>query len=116
MIDGENVFDQQVKKNDLRTNVSIQKISTDKRDEYTTDYLLDHNYFKNYYKMIAAIDLSKQQALDDDLKAIQKVNFTWNLTRNGNTTIFFITEKAKETILDFSKGTVRVLKTYFTLI
>ena len=45
-------------------------------DEYTTDCLLDHNYFKNFYKMIAAIDLSKQQALDDDLKAIQKVNFT----------------------------------------
>ena len=66
--------------------------------------------------MIAAIDLSKQQALDDDLKAIQKVNFTWNLTRNGNTPIFFITEKAKEPILDFSKGTVRVLKTYFALI
>ena len=66
--------------------------------------------------MIAAIDLSKQQALDDDLKAIQKVNFTWNLTRNGNTTICFITEKAKEPILDFSKGTVRVLKTYFALI
>ena len=56
-----------------------------------------------------AIDLSKQQALDADLKAIQQINFTGNLAQDGNTTIFFITEEAKETILDFSEGTVRVL-------
>ena len=56
-----------------------------------------------------AIDLSKHQALDADLKAIQQINFTGNLAQDGNTTIFFITEEAKETILDFSEGTVRVL-------
>ena len=56
-----------------------------------------------------AIYLSKQQALDADPKAIQQINFTGNLAQDGNTTIFFITEEAKETILDFSEGTVRVL-------
>ena len=48
-----------------------------------------------------AIDLNKQQALDADSKAIQQINFTANLDRNGNRTVFFIIEEAKETILDF---------------
>ena len=56
-----------------------------------------------------AIDLSKQQALDADLKAIQQINFTANLDQEGNTTMFFIIEEAKGTILEFSKGTVTVL-------
>ena len=53
-----------------------------------------------------AIDLSKKQAL---VGTIQQVNFTGNLDRGGNTSMFFITEEAKESILDFSQGTVRVL-------
>ena len=53
--------------------------------------------------------LSKLQALDVDLKAIQQINFTANLDRGGNTAMFFITGEAKETILDFSQGTVIVL-------
>ena len=57
-----------------------------------------------------AVDLSKQQALDADPKAIQQINFTANLDRAGNTTMFFIIEEAKETMLDFSQGTVKVLK------
>ena len=56
-----------------------------------------------------AIDLSKQQVFDADPRAIQQINFTANLDRDGNTTIFFIIEKAKETVLDFSQGTVKVL-------
>ena len=56
-----------------------------------------------------AIGLSKQQALDADLKTIQQINFTGNLEQNGNTTMPFIIEEAKETILDFSQGTVGVL-------
>ena len=78
-------------------------------DHYNTDCLLDYNYFNNYYKMIA-IDLSKQQALGADPKAIQQINFTGNLNRgknvNDNTIMFFIIEEVKETILDFSQGTV----------
>ena len=57
-----------------------------------------------------AIDLSKQQVLDADPRAIQQINFTANLDKAGNTTMFFIIEKAKETALDFSQGTVKVYK------
>ena len=56
-----------------------------------------------------AIDLSKQEALDADPKAVQQINFTENLDRTGNTRILFILEKAKETVLYFSQGTVIVL-------
>ena len=56
-----------------------------------------------------AIDLSKQQALDADPRAIQQINFTADLDREGTTTMFFIIEKAKEIVLDFSQGTVKVL-------
>ena len=70
--------------------------------------MLDYSYFKENYKMIA-IDLSKQQALDANPRAIQQINFTANLDRAGNTTMFFIIEKAKETVLDFSQGTLKVL-------
>ena len=55
-----------------------------------------------------AIDLSKQQVLDADPTAIQQINFTANLDSAGNTTIFFIIEEAKETVLNFSQGTVKV--------
>ena len=58
--------------------------------------------------MIAA-DLRKQQALDADPRAIQQINFTANLDRAGNTRVYFIIKEAKETILDFSQGTVKVL-------
>ena len=78
MIDGKNFFDQPVK-TDKVTYENIKKIATGQGDDYTTGCLLDYIYFKNYYKMIV-VDLSKQQALDSDLKAIQQINL--NLHRN----------------------------------
>ena len=56
-----------------------------------------------------AVDLSKQQALDADPRANQQINFTANLDRASKTRIYFILEEAKETKLDFSQGTVKVL-------
>ena len=56
-----------------------------------------------------AIDLSKLQALDADPRAIQQINFTANLDRDRNTRIYFILEEPKDTVLDFSQGTVKVL-------
>ena len=56
-----------------------------------------------------AIDLSEQQALDVDPRAIQQINFTADLDRAENTIIFFIIEEAKETVLDFSQGTAKAL-------
>ena len=55
------------------------------------------------------IDLSKQQELDADPRAIQQINFTANLDRAGNTRFYFILEEAKETVFEFSQGTVKVL-------
>ena len=63
-----------------------------------------------------AISLSKQQALDDDPKAIQQINFTGNLEQDNDGTIFSITEEAKETVFNFTQGTVKVLWLYFILI
>ena len=107
MINGENFFDQPIKDSKI-TYDNIRKIATGQGDGYTTGCLLDYRYFKDTYKMIA-VDLSKQQALDADPRAIQQINFTANLDRAGNTRVYFILEEAKETILDFSKGTVKLL-------
>ena len=107
MIDGKNVFDQPVKNNRI-TYKNTRKITTGKGDDYTAGCLLDYIYFKNYCKMIV-VDCSKQQALDADPKAIQEISFTANLDRAGNTRIYFILEEAKETVSDFTKGTVKAL-------
>ena len=56
-----------------------------------------------------AIDLRRQSELDADPRAIQKINFTANWDRAGNTIIFFIIEEAKETVFELSQGAVKVL-------
>ena len=56
-----------------------------------------------------AVDLSKQQALDDDPKAIQQISFTASLDRTRNVRLYFILEESKETVFEFSQGTVQVL-------
>ena len=107
VINGENLFDQPIKSNKISYD-NIRKIATGQGDNYTTGCLLDYPYFADTYKMIA-VNLSKQQALNADPRAIQQINFTGNLDRAGNTRVYFILEEAKETILDFSQGTVKVL-------
>ena len=107
MINGENFFDKPIKSNKV-TYENIRKIATGQGDDYTTGCLLDYSCFMDTYKMIA-VDLSKQQALDADPKAIQQINFTANLDRAGNARVYFVLEEAKETILDFSQGSVKVL-------
>ena len=84
------------------------KIATGEGDDYKTGCFLDYIYFKNYYKMIV-VDLSKQKALDADLKAIEQVNFTRNLDRAGNTRIYFILEEAKETVTRTCKSFVSAI-------
>ena len=90
-----NFFDQPLK-SDMRTYDSILKIATGQGDDYTTGCLLDYNYFNKHYKMIA-LNLSKQQVLDADLKAIQ---------RDNGAKMFFIIEEANKTVLDFLQGPV----------
>ena len=107
MIDRKNFFDQPIESY-IKTYENIHKIPTGQGDDYTTGCSLDYIYFKNYYKMIA-IDLRKQQALDADPKAMQQFNFTGNLHSDNNRLIIFITEEVKETMLDLSQVTVKVL-------
>ena len=107
MINGENFFDKPIR-NTKVTYENIRKIATGQGDDYATGCLLAYSYFADTYKMIL-VDLSKQQALDADPRAIQQINFTANLDRAGNTRVYFIFEEAKETILDFLQGTVKVL-------
>ena len=105
MIDGGKFFDQPIK-NDFKTYNNIRKIATGQDDDCTTGCLLYYPCFKKYYKLIAT-DLSKQQKLDSDPIAKQQINFTGNLDRAEDLTMFFIIEEGKETGLDFSEGTVK---------
>ena len=107
MIDARTILNQSIK-NDLKTYDHIRKIATGEGDDCRTGCLLDYLYFKSYYELIA-IDLSKQQKLDSEPKAKQENNFTRNLDRTECATIFLIIEEAKETILDFSTGTAKLL-------
>ena len=107
MINGVNFFDQLMNNNKV-TYENIRKIVTSQGDDYTTGCLLNYQYINDTYKMIA-VDLSKQKALDADPREIQQINFTAKLNRAGNTRFYFILEEAKETIQDFSQGTVKVL-------
>ena len=74
-------------------------------EDYTTGSLLDFDYFKKHYKLVA-VDLSKQKELDADLLAIQQIEFKYIISTNS--TIYWVLEKSKETILEFYKGTVKV--------
>ena len=107
MINGENFFDQPIK-DSKGTYENIKKIAKGQGDDYTTRCLLDYPYFRDRYKMIA-LDLSKEQGLEADPRVMQQISFTANLDRAGNTRIYFILEEAKETILNFAQGTVKVL-------
>ena len=89
----------------------MRKISTGQGDDYNTGCLLDFAYFENNHRLIA-VDLSKQKALDANSRAIQQIIFTGKITStvpNIRVVIFYILEKSKETIFEFSKGTTKVL-------
>ena len=83
----------------------LKKVTIGKGEDYTTGSLLDFNYFDKRYKLVA-VDLSKQKELDADPRAIQQVEFKYML--GTNSTIYWVLEKSKETILEFYKGSVKV--------
>ena len=85
-------------------------IEISKNDEYTTGKLLEHDYFKKYYRLIA-IDLSKQQVLQENKGLIQRINFIGRLDINANASanVFIIIEKKENTILEFSQNFANVL-------
>ena len=105
LIDGRNFYDQPI--NDkIRQYDEIRKIATGKGDNYATGCLLDYKYFKDFYKLVA-IDLSKQKELDADPRAIQQIEFYGKL--NADAFVLFVLEKSKETVLEFYKGTAKVM-------
>ena len=65
-------------------------IDISKNDEYRTGNLLEYDYFKKYYKLIA-INLSKQQVLQENEDLIQQINFIGRIQEAAN--IFTITKK-----------------------
>ena len=100
LIDGKPFFEIPVKN---KEEAYEQIIEMSKNNDYATGNVLDYEYFKDQYQIIA-IDLSKQIELENlDLK--QQINFTGRLEEN-NTTMFFIIEKKEETTSDFSQNSV----------
>ena len=81
-------------------------IDISRNNEYTTGNLLDYDYFKKHYKLIA-IDLSKHQVLQENENLIQQINFTGRLTEAAN--VFIIIEKKENTILEFSQNLANVI-------
>ena len=109
-IDGRNFYDQPINCS-IKQYDEIRKISTGQGDDYTTGCLLDYPYFTKNYRLLAA-DLSKQKVLDADSRAIQQIILTGTIkatVANTRVVIFYVLEKSKETILEFSKGTTKVL-------
>ena len=91
--------------------MKLEKILIGQGDDYATGSLLGFAYFKKNYRLIA-VDLSKQKALDADLRAIKQIIFTSKIktkTVNTRVIIYYILEQSKETKLEFSKGTTKVL-------
>ena len=109
MIDGRNFYDQPII-DLIKQYDEVKKVSTRHGDDYTTGSLLDYAYFKDNYRLIA-VDLSKQKSLDADPRAIQQIVFQGVVGGENNTKIrlYTILEKSKETILEFAKGTAKVL-------
>ena len=104
IIDGRNFYDNPIE-SDIEKHRELKKVMIGKEEDYTTGSLLDFNYFDKHYKLVA-VDLSKQKELDADPRAIQQIEFKYML--GTNSTIYWILEKSKETILEFYKGTVKV--------
>ena len=105
LIDGRNFYGQLIN-DQLKKYDNIRKIATGKGDDYTTGCLIDYQYFKDHYQLIA-VDLSRQNELDADPRAIQQIEFYGKLETNSQ--VCTALEKSKGTVLEFYKGTTKVL-------
>ena len=92
IIDGRNFYDNHIE-SDIEKYRELKKVMTGKGEDYTTGSLLDYDYFKKNYKLVA-VDLSKQKELDADSRAIQQIEFKYMLEINS--TIYWVLEKSKE--------------------
>ena len=105
LIDGRDFYDQPIS-DQIRKYDEVKKVATGKGDDYTTGCLLDYKYFKENYQLIA-VDLSKQKELDADPRAIQQIEFYGMLDTNSQ--VCTVLEKSNETVLEFYKGTAKIL-------
>ena len=104
IIDGRNFYDNPIE-SDIEKYRELKRVMIGKGEDHTTGSLLDYNYFKKHYKLVA-VDLSEQKELDADPRAHQQIEFKYMLRTDS--TIYWVLEKSKETILEFYKGTVKV--------
>ena len=104
IIDGRNFYDNPIE-SDIEKYRELKKVMIGKGENYNIGSLLDYNYFDKHYKLVA-VDLSKQKELDADPRAIQQIELKYML--GIDSTIYWVLEKSKETILEFFKGTVKV--------
>ena len=104
IIDGRNFYDNPIE-SDIEKYRELKKVMIGKGEDYTTGSLLNYNYFKRHYKLVA-VDLSKQKELDANPRAFQQIEVKYTLVTNS--TIYWVLEKSKETILEFYKVTAKV--------
>ena len=83
-----------------------RETATGQREDYTTGCLLDYQYFKDHYNLIA-FDLSNQKELDADSRVIEQTEFYEMLKTKSQ--VCTVLTKSKGTTLDFYKGTAKVL-------
>ena len=104
IIDGRNFYDNPIE-SDIEKYGELKKVMIGKGEDHATGSLFDFNYFDQHYKLVA-VDLSKQKELVADPRAIQQIEFKYML--GTISTIYWVLEKSKETILKFYEGTFKV--------
>ena len=119
IVDEKNFYDQAIDSR-IKRNEESRKLTTEKGEDYITTFLLNYDYIKDHYILIA-VDSSRQKEVDADPKVIQQTEFVGqlkkladddNATAAGNDQSMFILtilEKIKETRLKFSQGSVTEL-------
>ena len=103
---GDKTFYSQLANDQIKKYDEIRKIATGQRDDYTTGFLLDYQYFRDH-DQLTVVDLSKQKELDADPRAIHQIEFYGMLRTSSK--VCTILEKPKETVLEIYKGTEKLL-------
>lgn len=106
LIDGRNIFESPITKEDRRGYENLRDIMIGNGDDHTMGSLIDYDYFSKSYKIIV-VDLTRQKVLDANPRAVQQINLKGSATENYK--VIFIMEESKDTVLNFTQGTVKVV-------
>ena len=104
LMDGRNFYDQNINSSITRYN-ELLKLTTGKLEDYATGCLIDYDWYIKDFNIVA-VDLSHQAVLHSNPKATQQI--IYKLTNGTEAQILTVLEKEKETILEISKGTVKI--------